>query len=208
MEAPFGHGVELLALVDAPERVRALLPEDAVSPIRIVDGRRLRQRLPGHRELEQFDCPGLQRPILCLPIDGPRPAAIEAVKWLVREVPGSILASSSHGGRPPPLWSLEVIHWPKAPAVDLRRTRWHDHNGLWWTDKSGPMRLPVEIPGRDGHNRAADILRALQDPRHVNTVTRWLDRVAGGHAAPHASDWDVVLCAHYLTVALAHLTVT
>jgi hypothetical protein len=197
--------IDLLVLHSTPGRVRSLVDADALRRIRIIDTAALDLLPARHRDLEQFECRDVDGPILCLPIDGPRPAAKAAIEGLVRDAAVSMVVPSAHGGSPPPWWSLELVAGSRRAAVDLRAARWHDQRGVWWADRAGPRRLPVVIGGRDGHKRAADILGALQEREPAHQITLWLDQVAAGRRSPDFDDWDAVLCANYLAHAHAHV---
>jgi hypothetical protein len=146
--------------------------------------------------------------VVTFPVDGPAGAVELAVAGLYQGDVRTVAAAQAAGGGPLEWWVLDLLARHGRPALDLRDVTWRDRDGLWWTEPSGPVRLPLRV---DGGGRvpvlaATSILQASEALRPLDPIRGWLEAVAAREVRPAPGDWDLVLCARYLSMAVQHLT--
>jgi hypothetical protein len=198
VEPTIPGGVELIALHRRPEDVSSLLPPAERSRVQILT------REPVDIGSASLHGGAAAESVVTLPIDGPVGAVELAVAGLFRTPRATIAAPSNPNGEPTGWWVLDLLARYTTPAVDVRAVRWLDEEGLWWTHPTGPVHLPLVVTGHASSMTAARVLHVAEAVRPSEPVTDWL-AAASADARPTAVEWEALLCARYLSMALEHI---
>jgi hypothetical protein len=198
VEPTIPGGVELIALHPGPDDVTSLLPPAERSRVQVVP-----------REPVDIGSLSLHggppaNGVVSLPIDGPISAVEVAIAGLFRTRRATLAAPSNPNGEPTGWWVLDLLARYTTPAVDVRAVDWLDETGLWWTQPSGPVHLPLVVTDQESSMKAARVLHVAEAVRPSEPVTDWL-AAASAEADPTAGDWEALLCARYLSMALDHI---
>lgn len=196
MRLDTGTATPLLVVHGEPQRLRPLIAAHV--------GAYVSFREPDHDGKTPARC-GSSSEILHLRVDGPASALGVVAAGLRRHEPDTLIVVSAPENTPPPWFALDILaDHALHPGVDLHDVRWTSKDLLWWTGRWGPRTVPLPTDQPCEGAQAAQILLSTTAPEDDSPVADWL-RALTRRERPDDLDWDLVLCAQYITATAERL---
>ncbi len=143
--------------------------------------------------------------VIRLPLDGPGDALVAAIGWL-EQVLGADAARTVVvlDTVPPPAPELLTVITgsPMTPGVDLTTEAWANGDRTWLPGPGGVAALTHGIVGADAERLLAHAIRVLALLPDPSPGAAWISAVEAHPLPDSTHDWDSVLRARYVDLAV------